>query len=253
MAQDAAPTPQEQFERRKEANIHAQGSDERLKELALDFHRSTARYQYTYNFSWMGFPVIQFPQDLFAIAEIVFRTEPDLIIETGIAHGGGLVFYASLLELIGKNGKAVGIDIALRDHNRQALMRHPLARRIRVIDGSSVAADVVAAVASMAKVASSVLVILDSDHTHEHVLQELELYSPFVRAGGYVVVFDTTIEDMPAEFFTDKPWNKNSNPKTAVREFLRRSDRFVVDRTIEDKLLITVAREGYLRCIKDAR
>ena len=144
----------------------------------------------------------------------------------------------------------VGIDIALRDHNRSAIQKHPMAHRIELVDGSSVLPEVITKVSEIVGRSSRVLVILNSDHTHHHVLRELELYSPLVRAGGYIVVFDTTIEDQPPGFFGDKPWNKENNPKTAVREFLRKSDRFEIDQAIEAKLLITVAREGFLRCVK---
>lgn len=244
-------SPLERFKQKKLANIQAQGADQGLKDLALAFMRETGKYEYTYNFSWLGVPIIQFPQDLFAVAEIIFETRPDVIIETGIAHGGGLIFYASMLELLGETGKVIGVDIALRDHNRTAIRNHPMGRRIELVDGSSIAPDVVAKVSKLAGASERILVVLDSDHTHEHVLRELELYTPLVRAGSYVIVFDTTIEDQPPGFFGDKPWNKSNNPKTAVREFLRRNDRFQIDRDIEAKLLITVAREGFLRCVKN--
>jgi cephalosporin hydroxylase len=244
-------SPLDKFGREKAANIQAQGADQGLKDLALAFMRETGKYQYTYNFSWMGVPVIQFPQDLFAVAEIIFETRPDIIIETGVAHGGGLIFYASMLELLGGEGKVIGVDVALRDHNRSVIKSHPMARRIRLVDGSSIAPGVIGKVSELVGRSSRVLVILDSDHTHHHVLRELELYSPFVRVGGYVVVFDTTIEDQPAGYFGDKPWTKSNNPKTAVREFLQTNNRFEIDHDIEAKLLITVAREGFLRCIKD--
>jgi len=240
-----------EFKRNKDNNIRAQGADKNLQDLALTFMRETSKYQYTYNFSWMGVPVIQFPQDLLAVAEIVFNVKPDLIVETGVARGGGVIFYASLLELIGGPGQVIGIDIDLRDGNRAVINGHRMAHRIELIDGSSISPAVFAKVSELAKGAARVLVILDSDHTHNHVLQELRLYSPLVKSGGYLVVFDTTIEDVPDGFFGGKPWSKTNNPKTAVREFLRSSDRFVVDERIENQLLITVAREGYLRCIKD--
>lgn len=243
-------TPREQFEKEKSDNIRALGGDEQLRELALTFMRETGKYKYTYNFSWMGFPVIQFPQDLMAMSEIIFRTRPELIIETGVAHGGGLIFYASQLEMMGLPGTVVGVEVDLRAHNRQAILSHPLSRRIKLLDGSSTAPEVVAAVSELAAQVTSTLVVLDSNHTHAHVLRELQLYAPLVRPGGYLVVFDTTIEDQPEGFFGGKDWDKHNNPKTAVREFLRGNDRFVVDAEIEDKLLITVAREGYLQCVK---
>ncbi|MDX6574890.1 MAG: hypothetical protein QOE96_843 [Blastocatellia bacterium] len=238
------------FETEKRQNIVALEEDVDLKELALDFMRETARHRYTYNFTWLGLPTIQFPQDLQAIQEIIWSVKPELIIETGIAHGGGLVFYASMLELLGGEGQVIGVDIDIRAHNRPRIENHPLARRIQMLQGSSVDTEIVHRVSELAR-GKKALVVLDSDHTHGHVLSELQLYSPLVSSGSYVIVLDTTIEDQPEGFFKDRPWSKTNNPKTAVREFLRTNSRFVIDKEIEGKLLITAARDGYLRCVKD--
>ena len=238
------------FETEKRRSIEALGTDAELKQLALDFMRETGKYRYTYNFTWLGLPVIQFPQDLQAMQEIIWTVKPDLIVEAGIAHGGGLVFYASMLELLGSEGRVVGVDIDIRAHNRTRIESHPLARRIQMIQGSSVDEEIVRQVRDLAR-GKKVLVVLDSNHEYEHVLSELRLYSPLVSRGSYLVVFDTTIEDQPEGFFKDRPWSKTNNPKTAVREFLRTNNRFVIDKEIEGKLLITVSRDGYLRCVKD--
>jgi cephalosporin hydroxylase len=238
------------FETEKRQNIEALEADAELKQLALDFMRETGKHKYTYNFTWLGLPIIQFPQDLQAIQEIIWSVKPDVIIETGIAHGGGLVFYASMLELLGGDGQVVGVDIDIRAHNRARVESHPLARRIQMLQGSSVDEEIVRRVSVLAR-GKKALVILDSNHTHEHVLSELRLYSPLVNCGSYVVIFDTTIEDQPEGFFKDRPWSKSNNPKTAVREFLQTNNRFVIDKEIEGKLLITVARDGYLRCVRD--
>jgi len=231
--------------------IGAMTDDPQVKTLAVDFLRETAKYKYSHNFTWLGRPIIQFPQDIVAMQEIVWALKPQLIIETGIAHGGSLVFYASMLELIGGDGQVLGIDIDIREHNRREIEQHPMFKRITMIEGSSVDEPVVRQVCEFAAGKSPVLLALDSNHTHEHVLKELQLYSPLVTKGSYLVVFDTIIEDMPEDFFPDRPWGKGNNPKTAVREFLETNDRFVVDKEIESKLLITVAPEGYLRCVRD--
>jgi len=235
------------------SNVSRMIGSKYLKKLNLDWICETAKYKYTYNFEWLGRPIIQFPQDIMAMQEIIWRVKPDLIVETGIAHGGSLVFYASMLELLGGNGRVLGIDIDIREHNRVEIVKHPLFKRITMIQGSSTNEEVVQQVrnASKNKKSKAVLVVLDSNHTHDHVLKELELYSPLIRKGSYVVVFDTIIEDMPEDFFPDRPWGKGNNPKTAVWEFLRTNDRFVIDKDIENKLLITVAPDGYLKCIKD--
>jgi len=183
--------------------------------------------------------------------EIIWQVQPDLIIETGIAHGGSLVFYASLLELIGGDGEVIGIDIDIREENRVEIERHPTSSRITMIEGSSTEMSVVNAAYDLAKRKNRVLVALDSNHTHQHVLKELHLYSPLVTRGSYLVVFDTIIEEMPEDFFPDRPWGKGNNPWTAVCEFLRTSDRFVADNEIDDKLVISLARGGFLHCIKD--
>jgi cephalosporin hydroxylase len=188
---------------------------------------------------------------MFAMQEIIWQVQPDLIIETGIAHGGSLIFYASMLELIGGDGCVLGIDIDIRPHNRIEIEKHRMFKRITMLQGSSVDEELVTRVYEFTKSRKKVLVALDSNHTHEHVLRELKFYSPLVTKGSYLVVFDTIIEDMPEDFFPDKPWGRGNNPKTAVHEFLRTNKRFVIDKEIENKLLITVAPDGYLKCVGD--
>jgi len=231
------------------ANIAGLRSDSDLQALSRIWIREVARHRYTYNFTWMGRPIIQFPQDMLAMQEIIWRVRPQVIIETGIAHGGSLIYYASLLELIGGDGIVVGIDVDIRSHNRAEIERHPMSRRIRLVEGSSVDLATAARARDLAGEHGPILVVLDSNHTHAHVLRELQLYSPLVTKGSYLVVFDTMIEDMPDDLIKDRPWRKGDNPKTAVWEFLKTNSRFVVDRDVEDKLLITVAPDGYLKCI----
>ena len=240
-----------EFEKRNRLFIEQMTSDVSLKKLAREWFISSSRYEYSYHFTWLGRPIIQFPQDIIAIQEIIWRVKPKLIIETGIAHGGSLIFYASMLELIGSDGHVLGIDIDIREHNRVEIEKHPMFKRITMIEGSSTDEEVVRQVYDLVRGKKPVLVALDSTHTHAHVLRELELYSPLVTKGSYLVVFDTIIEDMPDAFFPDRLWGRGNNPKTAVQEFLRMNKRFIVDKEIEDKLLITVAPCGYLKCIKD--
>ena len=239
------------FEKQKSVNISALGADEQLKELSRLWVQNSGAHRYAFNFSWLGRPIIQLPQDMVAMQEIIWQVQPNLIIETGIAHGGSLIFYASMLELLGGEGQVIGVDIDIRDHNRVEIETHPMHKRITMIQGSSVDDDIVQQVYDLTKGRKPILVVLDSNHTHAHVLRELELYSPLVTRGSYLVVFDTVIEDMPEDFFPDRPWGKGNNPKTAVWEFLKTNDRFVVDKDIENKLLITVAPDGYLRCVKE--
>ena len=231
--------------------IRAMGSNFHLKKMAIDFLSETSQYKYTYHFSWLGRPIIQLPQDILAMQEIIWQVRPDLIIETGIAQGGSLVFYASMLELIGGDGHVLGIDIDIREHNRNEIKKYSMSKRISMIQGSSTNETTVKKVYETAKAKKRVLVALDSNHNHAHVLKELELFSPLVTKGSYLVVFDTAIEDMPGDLFSDRPWGKGDNPKTAVWEFLKSNRRFVVDKNIENKLLITVSPDGYLKCVKD--
>ena len=239
----------DKFASDKQKNIEKLSNDKVLKQNGYDFVRDTAKYKYTYNYTWMGIPIIQLPQDMIAMQEIIWDVKPDLIIETGIAHGGSLIYYASLLELIG-HGMVVGVDIEIRAHNRAKIEAHPMSKRIKLIEGSSIAQETVKKVNEYAKSASKILVVLDSNHTHGHVLEELELYAPFVSLNSYIVVFDTAVEDMPEDFYPDRPWGKGNNPKTAVWEFLENNDNFEIDRSIEGKLVITVAPDGYLKRIK---
>lgn len=231
--------------------VAAMAKDPEVARLRRELLAAIVRHRYTYNFSWHGRPVIQLPQDIVALQELILEVKPDLIIETGIAHGGSLVLSASMLELLGGDGLVLGIDIDIREHARTALASHPLARRIRTLQGSSIAPEIVSQVAALARGRQRTMVFLDSNHTHEHVLAELRAYAPLVASGSYVVVFDTAIEDVDDGLYPDRPWGKGNNPKTAVWQYLRECDRFEIDRALEDRLLITVAPDGYLRCIKD--
>lgn len=243
-----APNPISEFQQECAERAASYPLKSDLIEAAQAFNVVSNREKYSYNFTWMGRPIIQYPQDMVAMQELIWRTQPDLLIETGIAHGGSLIFYASLFELIGK-GEVIGIDIDIRPHNRQEIEAHPMFKRITMFEGSAIDETLVADVAKLAESKQTVMVCLDSNHTHEHVLRELELYSPFVTPGSYLVVFDTIVEDMPAQMY-DRPWDKGNNPKTAVWEFMKQTDDFEIDYAIDNKLLISVAPEGYLKRVK---
>ncbi len=231
--------------------IERNSINEKLQLAAREFNIESNKAQYSYNFKWMGRPVIQYPQDILAMQEIIWDVKPDLIIETGIAHGGSLIFYASMLELIGK-GEVLGIDIEIREHNRREIEKHPMYRRLTMIQGSSIDATVVEKVKQFAKNKPTILVVLDSNHTHEHVLEELKAFSPLVSVNSYIVVFDTIVEYLPVNYLPGhiRPWGISNNPLTAVREFLGSNPNFEIDKSINNKLLISVAPDGYLKRIK---
>jgi cephalosporin hydroxylase len=243
--------PVDEFKKQVAANVDSLGKDTDVQGLSRIWSRETNRNGYTYNFRWLGRPIIQYPQDMIAMQEIIWQVQPDLIIETGIAHGGSLIFSAAMIELVvacgGSDGEVLGIDIDIRTHNRTAIEAHPLNKRITMIEGSSIAPEVISQVHEKAKNKQRVLVILDSNHTHEHVLAELTAYARLVTIGSYCIVFDTLIEDMPSDMFTDRPWGPGDNPKTAVWEYLKNHPEFEIDKSIQNKLLITVAPDGYLK------
>jgi cephalosporin hydroxylase len=236
--------------------------DAALLESAHKFMLASTMPKYSYNFEWLGRPIIQYPQDMAAMQEIIWEVKPDLIIETGIAHGGSLIFSASMLALLDlceaieekavlepsvSKRKVLGLDIDIRPHNRVAIEAHPLSSRIQMIQGSSIAPEIIRQVHEIAKKHSKILVCLDSNHTHEHVLEELQAYAPLVTNGSYCVVFDTIVEDLPKEMFPDRPWGPGNNPKTAVFEFLKTRPEFEIDKDIDRKLLISVAPDGFLK------
>lgn len=224
--------------------------NKRLLATTRRWFLQTYPYEYSYHFKWLGRPIIQYPQDIMALQELIWSVKPDLIIETGIAHGGSLVFSASILELIGR-GIVVGVDIDIRSHNKQEIEKHPMYKRIKMIEGSSTDRNIVKKVYGIAKNKKRIMVFLDSNHTYEHVLEEMKIYSPLVTKGSYLVVFDTIIDDMPKKIFKNRPWSKDNNPKIAVKEFVKSNNRFKIDEKIERKLLITAAPSGFLRCIRD--
>jgi cephalosporin hydroxylase/UDP-glucose 4-epimerase len=240
--------PIEQFKEERKERIAGYEQKAELKKAADNFNIISNKEQYSYNFSWMGRPIIQYPQDMIAMQELIWEIKPDLIIETGIAHGGSLIYYASLMELIGK-GEILGIDIDIREHNRKEIEDHPMFKRIEMIQGSAIDKAVVEEVRKHTIGKKTIMVSLDSNHTHAHVLEELKLYADFTSVGSYCVVFDTIVEDMPKGMY-NRPWDKGNNPKTAVHEFIKSTDNFIIDKQIDNKLLISVAPDGYLKRIK---
>ncbi len=241
----------ERFQTENAGDIAAMKGDPDLMAMSRMWARAVAPYRYPYHFRWMGQPIIQVPQDILAMQELIFQIRPRAIIETGIARGGSAIFYASMLALLGEGGFVVGVDVDIRQHNREAIEAHPMAKHIKLVQGSSIDASTVAEVHALVGDEGPVIVALDSNHTKEHVLEELRAYSGFVKKGSYLVVFDTLLEDLPSEMSAGRPWGPGNGPKSAVEAFLRENDRFVIDDDIDAKLLITVAPRGWLRCVKD--
>ena len=252
----------DEFKKECAAEIAAMGRNDSLKKLTHQWVEFANSVKYSYHFEWQGRPIIQYPQDIVAMQELIWNVKPDLIIETGIAHGGSLIFSASMMALLDMGDaiemgetiipgvsrrKVLGIDIDIRAHNRRAIEAHPMFSRIEMIEGSSVDPGVVNEVRKIALGHQRVLVFLDSNHTHEHVLAELEAYARLVSIGSYCVVFDTIIEELPADIFPDRPWGRGDNPRTAVLEYLKAHPEFEIDSDIHQKLAITVAPDGYLR------
>lgn len=257
--------PEEKFELESKENICGLGTDQNVHDLSKKWVIGVSPYKWSYNFKWMGRPAIQFPNDTFAMQELIWQIKPDLIIETGIAHGGSLVFSASMLALLdicealekgdaidpsSSKRKVLGIDIDIRAHNRKAIEDHPLSSFINMIEGSSISTETIDEVHEFARNYKKIIVCLDSNHTHEHVLSELNAFAHLIPVGSYCVVFDTLIDDMPDELSIDRPWGKGNNPKTAVREFIKNNEQFIIDESIHEKLQITVAPHGFLKKIK---
>ena len=251
-----------EFEKEVVLRVQENGANAALQQAGLDFTRISTMPKYSYNYFWLGRPIIQYPQDMVAMQELIWKIKPDLIIETGIAHGGSLILSASMLSLLDycdaieqgttldpktPRRRVLGLDIDIRTHNRVAIEAHPMANRIDLIEGSSIAPGIIAQVQDIARGYDRVLVCLDSNHTHEHVLAELMAYAPLVSAGSYCVVFDTIVEDMSAEMFPDRPWGPGDNPKTAVWEYVKTHPEFEIDKQMDHKLLISVAPDGYLK------
>ena len=255
---------QNNFENEVKENIKALEKSDKFYKQSMEWINSCAKFKYTYNFNWLGRPAIQLPNDVWALQELIWKIQPDLIIETGIAHGGSLIASASLLSLLevceassqnklldlSKPKRMVlGIDIDIRKHNRLAIESHPMSKRIKLIEGSSINESIIEEVKKFSKNHKTIMVLLDSNHTHAHVLKELEYYGPLVSTGSYMIVYDTVIEDMDDQLFPDRPWGKDNNPKTAVHEFLKKDKNFKIDKSIAAKIQITVAPDGFLQKI----
>jgi cephalosporin hydroxylase len=233
----------------------------KLSRLSGEWREEAMKTSYVYNFDWLGRPIIQFPQDIVGLQEIIWEVKPDLIIETGVAHGGSLVLSASILALLDiedgrifdssrKNRRVLGIDIDIRDHNRIEIESHFLSSWITLLEGSSTDTNLVDEVSSLAKGYKNVMVLLDSNHTYAHVLEELNAYSKLVSLNSYLIVYDTFVHFVPKDTFQNRPWGPDDNPFLAVQEFLSSRDDFIIDKDVEHKLQITVAPSGFLKRIR---
>ena len=261
-------TPLEQYRHEITERVSGYRDNVELQSSARSFFEQIGigKACYTYNFTWLGIPILQIPQDLQAMQEIIWEVKPDLIIETGVAWGGSLMFSASMIAILEacseiENGRVVGIDVDIRPHNKQSIAAHPLAKKITLMEGSSIDESLVGQVRALAESHRRILVCLDSNHTHDHVLAELEAYMPLVSQGSYCIVGDTIIDDAPRYMTSHRPWGSGNSPKSAVQEYLRRlstegrvdsQGRLIaveVDRKIEDKIVLTGSPDGYLRRI----
>ncbi len=255
----------EAFRLQRESEIAAQGEDAELKALSRKWFDTSCRHNYCYHFSWLGRPIIQYPQDIVEIQETLWRVKPDLVIECGIAHGGSLILTASILAMIDyceaaetgvtldpkkKGSKVLGIDIDIRKHNRSAIETHPLRHKIEMIQGSSIDPDLVARVREIASGFKNVMVVLDSHHSHSHVLAELEAYADLTTIDSFCIVLDTAIEDMPPKMHDDRPWGPGDSPKTAVWKFLEDNTDFEIQHEIDNKLLLSAGPQGFLKRIR---
>jgi cephalosporin hydroxylase len=252
------------FKSEVKKEILAQGKDKRILNLTKNWMKRAGQLKYSYHFEWMGRPIIQHPQDIVATQQLIWSIKPDLIIETGIARGGSLIFYASLLELISqsgknKNAKVLGIDIDIRKDNLHYIKKHPMFKRINLIEGSSIERKIYEKVYKFSKKFKKIMVFLDSNHTEKHVLKELEIYAKLVTKNSYCIVFDTIIEDLPEVYGKNRVWGKNNNPKSALKKYLNKIKRdsffdlkkkkinFKIDKAIDSQILITVAPSGFLK------
>ena len=249
----------ELFKKETENRIIKQGLSDDIVASAKEFFSLSHKNKYSYNFSWLGRPIIQYPQDIIALQEIIFKVQPDLIIETGIAHGGSLIFSASMLALLDimegvdikkSERKVVGVDIDIRNHNKEEITRHPLYHKIKLIEGSSIDEITIKKVEKYFDKDKKTLVCLDSNHTSEHVLKELESYSKFVSINSYCIVFDTCLQYVSQESFNDRPWSHTNNPMIATLKWLKHNQDFRADNAIDNKLLISAAPNGFLKKIK---
>ncbi|KAB7610070.1 cephalosporin hydroxylase [Amylibacter sp. SFDW26] len=253
------------FVKEVEDRVASYVNEKEMRKAASDFMRASTQPKYCYNFSWQTRPIIQYPQDMVAVQEIIWDVKPDLIVEMGIAHGGSLIYNASILAMLDmceaiEDGRTIdpaqskrrilGVDIDIREHNRIEIEKHPMSSRIDMIQGSSIAPEIIQQVKDYAADYERILVCLDSNHTHSHVLAELEAYAPLTSVGSYCVVFDSIVEDLPEDMYPDRPWGPGDNPKTALWDYVERHPEFEIDKQMFEKLLISVCPDGFLKRVK---
>ncbi len=237
-----------QFNEEKKENIKKAYDNPELHKSALDFITKSDQHNYAYNWTWLDMPIIQMPEDIMLVQEIIWETKPDIIIETGIAWGGSVVLYASILELIGK-GQVLAIDKVLPQHNIDAIMKYNFSSRIKLFEGSSIDESIVNAIRDIIKPTDKVMVLLDSNHTHAHVYEELKIWESFVTSGQYLVISDTIVEEIPEQTHRSRSWGHGDNPMTALNQFLSENNKFTRENDYNHKAICSFTRNGYLKRI----
>lgn len=236
-----------EFEKVRNLAAKKMAADTQLRKDALKVLVKADKHMWIHQTNWLGEPILQFPQDMFALQEIIYRTKPDYIIEVGVAWGGSLLFYSTLMEALGGK-KIIGVDIYMPPDLKKRLYSYgKLSKRLTLINGSSIEESTIKKIKFIIRNSKKVLVVLDSHHTHNHVLKELRIYSQFIAKGYYIVCGDTVIEDIPEQKHRPRPWGHGNNPKTAVKQFLKENSNYVIDKQIENKLLFTCNPDGYIR------
>ena len=242
----------EQYLENRKNKSFSLGLDKKIFQQSKDLIYNLDQYDYSYLWTWMGIPIIQLPADIMATQEVIWKTKPDIIIETGVARGGSVLFMASILEMMG-NGQVIGVDIDIRKHNRESIEAHPMSKRVTLIEGGSVDDSILKQVRANIPDGARVMVVLDSDHSRDHVLEECRAYGPMVTKDCYMVVADTLVghlDEKEAPQNRSQVWYKGNDPLTALQEYMLESDRFEIDLEINGKLVLSSSPGGYLRCEK---
>ena len=242
------PVPDADHFRSERADWRASlGADDTLRQQGIDLQLAADDHHYTYSWEWLGVPIIRLPDDIVVLQELIWAYRPQRIVETGVARGGSMLLDSSLMTLSGIEPAVLGIDISIFAHTHEALAEHPMSRGVTLLETSSVSDEAVSAARDFLGNAERALLVLDSNHTHEHVLAELRVLAPLLPVGSFILVADTIVEELPQGHYVNRPWDRGNSPLTAANQFLGENPGFVRDTEWSRRALLTEFRDGILR------